>query len=162
VAVELADHPVQRAQRGVGGQPGPEHRDPLVALAGQRPVAADLVAVEAAGEAVHGGRLAQPGQRVDHRRAAHPVRILPPGRDDQLQLVMHGGQLRGPQDPEVGVPVVAGLVVVLAGLAERCELSCGQRLWPLAGRRAGVAAPAFLAGQAIEHRAHSRISNAPA
>ena len=75
VAVELADHPVQRAQRGVRGQPDPEHRDPLVALAGQRAVAADLVAVEPAGEAVRGGGLAQPGQRVDHRGAAHPVRV---------------------------------------------------------------------------------------
>src|SRR5436190_23373429 len=57
VAVELADHPVQRAQRGIGGQPHPEHRDPLVALASQRPAAADLVTVEAAGETVRGARL---------------------------------------------------------------------------------------------------------
>ena len=82
MAVELADHPVQRAQRGVGGQPGPEHRDPLVALAGQRPVAADLVAVEAAGEAVRGGRLAQAraARRSPPRRAPGPDRTARPPR----------------------------------------------------------------------------------
>ena len=85
------------------------------------------------------------------------------GGHDDLQLVMHGGQLRGAQDPEVGVPVVPGLVIVLAGpAAERCQLPGGQRLGPLADRRVHVAAPAFLARQAVWRPGHSRISNASA
>jgi hypothetical protein len=163
VAVELADHPVQRPQRGVGGQPDPEHRDALVALAGHRTAAADLGAVEAAGEAAGGGGLAQARQRVDDSCPADPVGILPPGRDDQVQLLVDGGQLRGAQDAEVGVPVMPGLVVVLPRrLAQPFQLTGLQLLRALPRGRLHVAAPAFLARQAVERAGHSMISNASA
>jgi hypothetical protein len=160
VAVELADHPVQRAEGGVRGQADPEHRDPLVPLAGQRPVLADLRAVEGAGECVGGGGLAQAGQSVDDRGPADPVRVLPPGGDDHVELVVDRGELRGAQDAEVGVPVVPGLVVVLTGLVpELAHPDRLQELGPVPGRGVHVA-PALFAGQAPGGAAHSRTSNA--
>src|ERR1035438_9826196 len=97
---------------------------PYSTCQGQLIRGAYLRAVEAAGETVRGGGLAQRPEGPHHRGAAYPVRVLPPGGHDQLQFVVHGSQLRGAQGAEVGVPVVAGLVVILTRtLAQPFELS---------------------------------------
>jgi hypothetical protein len=163
VAVEAADHAVEGAQRGLGGQPDPEHRDPFVSGVGDRPVPAYLAAVEPAGEDVGDRGLAQPGQRVDDRGAAQPVGVLAVGRHDQLQLLQDGGKLRGAQGAEVGVPVVPGLVVVGTRiLPERGQPGRGQPLRLLPGGGVHVASPAFLAGQAVEGSGHSMTAKASA
>ncbi|WP_435825971.1 hypothetical protein [Micromonospora zamorensis] len=162
MTVELADHPVERAQRGPRGEPDPEHRQPFVAFVGALAVPAPLGAVVVAGERVRDRGLAQPGQSVDHRGSADPVRVLAVGGDDLVEFVVDRGQLRGLDGAEVGVPVMADVVVVGFGVLAECgELPRRQWVGTHPVGSVGPAPPAFLARQSVERAAgHDSTSNA--
>jgi hypothetical protein len=138
------------------------HGYPVVPGAGGRAVEADLPLVEAAGEGLGDGGLAQAGVGVDYRCAPDLVPVLPVGFHDVVQVLVDRAHLRGAQRPDVGVPDRAAFLVLGSRLLrELADLGRGQQVGPLPGRSVNELFPADAGGQRVgalggpQRRAHT-------